>query len=79
MLGFERSEFAEDVSRKNAGTENNANEAKAWIDGNKFAEGSVSANTNSRLIYKTAAPCFAKEQGACAIKKHLHILNAVFY
>lgn len=43
MLGFERSEFAEDVSRENAGTENNANEAKAWIDGNKFAEGPVSA------------------------------------
>ena len=42
MLGFERSEFAEDISRDNAGTENNANEAKAWIDGNKFAEGSVS-------------------------------------
>lgn len=76
MLGFERSEFAEDVSRKNAGTENNANEAKVWISLPKVLS---APNKNSRLIYKTAAPCFAKEQGACVIKKHLHILNAVFY
>lgn len=76
MLGFELSEFAEDVSRENAGTENNANETKAWISLPKVLS---APNTNSRLIYKTAAPCFAKEQGACAIKKHLHILNAVFY
>ncbi len=40
---------AEDVSRENNGTENNANEAKAWVDGSKFTEGSVSADLADNL------------------------------
>ena len=40
---------AEDVSRENAGTENNANEAKAWVDGSKFEQGSVSADVADKL------------------------------
>ena len=40
---------AEDVSQENGGTQNNAGEAKAWVDGNKFEQGSVSADVADKL------------------------------
>ena len=40
---------AEDVSQENGGTQNNAGEAKAWVDGNKFEQGSVSADVANKL------------------------------
>ncbi len=40
---------AEDVSQENGGTQNNAGEAKAWVDGNKFEQGLVSADVADKL------------------------------
>ena len=40
---------AEDVSQENGGTQNNAGEAKAWVDGSKFEQGSVSADVADKL------------------------------
>ena len=40
---------AEDVSRENGGTENNVNEAGAWVDGAQFKAGSVSADVADKL------------------------------
>ena len=40
---------AEDVSQENGGTQNNTGEAKAWVDGNKFEQGSVSADVADKL------------------------------
>ena len=40
---------AEDVSRENGGTENNVNEARAWVDGAHFEAGSVSADVADKL------------------------------
>ena len=40
---------AEDVSQENGGTQNNAGEAKAWVDGSKFEQGSVSADMADKL------------------------------
>ena len=40
---------AEDVSQENGGTQNNANAAKGWVDGNKFEQGSVSADVADKL------------------------------
>ena len=40
---------AEDISQENGGTQNNAGEAKAWVDGNKFEQGSVSADVADKL------------------------------
>lgn len=40
---------AEDVSRENGGTENNVNEAGAWVDGAHFEAGSVSADVADKL------------------------------
>ncbi|MCI7486092.1 MAG: hypothetical protein MSB80_01205, partial [Alphaproteobacteria bacterium] len=40
---------AEDVSQENGGTQNNTNAAKGWVDGNKFEQGSVSADVADKL------------------------------
>ena len=40
---------AEDVSQENGGTQNNAETAKGWVDGNKFEQGSVSADVADKL------------------------------
>ena len=40
---------AEEVSQENGGTQNNTGEAKAWVDGNKFEQGSVSADVADKL------------------------------
>ena len=40
---------AAEVSKENGGTQNNTGEAKAWVDGNKFEQGSVSADVADKL------------------------------
>ena len=40
---------AAEVSKENGGTQNNTGEAKAWVDGNKFEQGSVSAGIADKL------------------------------
>ncbi len=40
---------AAEVSQENGGTQNNANAAKGWVDGNKFEQGSVSADVADKL------------------------------
>ena len=40
---------AEDVSQENGGTQNNTETAKGWVDGNKFEQGSVSADVADKL------------------------------
>ena len=60
MYRFEKSEKAGDyiislaktaaeVSKENGGTQNNAETAKGWVDGNKFEQGSVSAGIADKL------------------------------
>ena len=60
MYRFEKAEKAGDyiislaktaaeVSKENGGTQNNTGEAKAWVDGNKFEQGSVSAGIADKL------------------------------
>ncbi len=40
---------AAEVSKENGGTQNNAETAKGWVDGNKFEQGSVSAGIADKL------------------------------
>ncbi len=40
---------AEEVSQENGGSSNNTNEAKSWVDGSKFEQGTVSADVADKL------------------------------